>query len=327
MFAAVSRIALVCAALLATSNALSATAFPTKFVKIVIASPPGGVQDQLSRQIGAALSAMWGQPVIVENKVGGGGLLAIEAVRQAPPDGYTVLMMDNYNLLTNNFLRTQKPQYDFDKVMTPVRSLVGIGNVLVANPKFPANTFEEFVAALKSPGPTLNYGSLGVGSAGHIEMEALLADLGLTMSHVPYKGGTGLASALLSGEVPIGFLGSTTAISFIRDGRLKGLSVFTDNRLPAIPNVRTLKESGVAYQPIYAWVGLWVPTGVPPDIVEKLSNDVNAVLSAPDFVTRNIEAYGLTVLNEPPDRLKDRMAAEVDVFAKRIRPLNIHLED
>jgi tripartite-type tricarboxylate transporter receptor subunit TctC len=210
------------------------------------------------------LSAMWGQPVIIENKVGGGGLLAIEAVRQAPADGYTILMMDNYNLLTKDFLRKQKPQYDFDKVMTPVRSLVGLGNVLVANPKLPANSFEEFVAALQSSKATLNYGSLGVGSAGHIEMEALLANLGLKMSHVPYKGGTGLASALLSGEVPVGFLGSTTAISFIRDGRLKGLSVFTDDRLPAIPNVRTLKESGISYQPIYAWVGLWVPAGVPP---------------------------------------------------------------
>ena len=327
MFAAISRITLVCAALLTASDTLLAATFPTKFVKIVIASPPGGVQDQLSRQIGASLSALWGQPVIIENKVGGGGLLAIEAVRQAPPDGYTILMMDNYNLLTNNFLRTQKPPYDFDKVMTPVRSLVGIGNVLVANPKFPANTFEEFVAALKSSKSTLNYGSLGVGSAGHIEMEALLADLGLTMSHVPYKGGTGLASALLSGEVPVGFLGSTTAISFIRDGRLKGLSVFTDDRLPAIPNVRTLKESGISYQPIYAWVGLWVPTGVPTEIAEKISNDVNTVLSAPDFVERNIDAYGLTALNEPPDRLKQRMATEVDIFAKQIRPLNIHIED
>jgi tripartite-type tricarboxylate transporter receptor subunit TctC len=327
MFAAVSRIALVCAALFTVSNTLLAAPFPTKFVKIVIASPPGGVQDQLSRQIGASLSALWGQPVIIENKVGGGGLLAIEAVRQASPDGYTILMMDNYNLLTNNFLRTQKPPYDFDKVMTPVRSLVAIGNVLVANPKFPANTFEEFVAALKSSKSTLNYGSLGVGSAGHIEMEALLADLGLTMSHVPYKGGTGLASALLSGEVPVGFLGSTTAISFIRDGRLKGLSVFTDDRLPAIPNVRTLKESGISYQPIYAWVGLWVPTGVPTEIAEKISNDVNTILSAPDFIERNIEAYGLTALNEPADRLTARMANEVDVFTKRIRPLNIHIED
>jgi tripartite-type tricarboxylate transporter receptor subunit TctC len=236
-------------------------------------------------------------------------------------------MMDNYNLLTNAFLRTQKPQYDFDKVMTPVRSLAGIGNVLVANPKFPANSFEEFVAMLKSSKATLNYGSLGVGSAGHIEMEALLADLGLTMSHVPYKGGTGLASALLSGEVPVGFLGSTTAISLIRDGRLKGLSVFTDERLPAIPNVRTLKESGISYQPIYAWLGFWVPAGVPANIIEKLSNDVNKVLSAPDFVEKNIEAYGLTLLNESPNRLNERMAAEVDVFTRRIRPLNLHLED
>jgi tripartite-type tricarboxylate transporter receptor subunit TctC len=174
---------------------------------------------------------------------------------------------------------------------------------------------------------TLNYGSLGVGSAGHIEMEALLANLGLTMSHVPYKGGTGLASALLSGEVTVGFLGSTTAISFIRDGRLKGLSVFTDDRLPAIPNVRTLKESGVSYQPIYAWVGLWVPAGVPSNITEQLSNDVNKVLSVPDFVERNIDAYGLTALNEPPNKLRERMAAEVEVFTKRIRPLNIRLED
>jgi tripartite-type tricarboxylate transporter receptor subunit TctC len=326
MSAAVARVAFVCAALLATSG-LSAQTFPAKFVKIVIASPPGGVQDLLSRQIGASLSALWGQPVIIENKVGGGGLLAIEAVRQAQADGYTILMMDNYNLLTNDFLRRVKPQYDFEKVMAPVRSLVAIGNVLVANPKFPASSLEEFVATLKLSKTTLNYGSLGVGSAGHIEMEALLANLGLTMSHVPYKGGTGLASALLSGEVTVGFLGSTTAISFIRDGRLKGLSVFTDDRLPAIPNVRTLKESGVSYQPIYAWVGLWVPAGVPSNITEQLSNDVNKVLSVPDFVERNIDAYGLTALNEPPNKLRERMAAEVEVFTKRIRPLNIRLED
>jgi tripartite-type tricarboxylate transporter receptor subunit TctC len=299
--------------------------YPDKFVKVVIPVPPGGVQDQLARQLGVSLGGVWKQPVIVESKLGGSGLPAIETVRQSKPDGYTILMLDNFNLMTNQFLRAKK--YEFNKAMAPITSIAETANVLVANPKFPAGSFAEFVALVKSAKEKPDYGSLGVGSAGHLEMETLLSETGLSMNHVPYKGGAGLSAALINGEVSVGLLGTTTAISFIRDGRLKGLSVFAKERIPAIPDVPTLREAGSTYQPLPAWFGWWAPVDTPREIVEKVSNDVGTILSNPGFVDRNVTPFGLTVLNEPPAKLTQRMADEGEMFERRVRPLHIQFDD
>jgi tripartite-type tricarboxylate transporter receptor subunit TctC len=303
-----------------------AETFPEKFVKVVIAVSPGGLQDQLARAVCAELSSIWKHPVIVESKLGSGGILATEAVRQSRADGYTILQMDNINVFTNAYLREKKPQYDFEKVMVPVRSIVALNDVLVLNPALGASSVAEFVALAKAAPNKINYGSFGTGTIGHIDMEALASIAGIKLTHVPYKGGNPLVQALIAGEVSVALLGVTSALGPVREGKLKALAYLSDGRAQVLPGVPTLKEAGIPFSGSPVWVAWWVPEGTSAAVIDKISGDIDAALKAESF-KKAIEPFGYEILNEPGPIFREHIAAEAAAFKARALPLNIMMGD
>src|SRR4051812_3912141 len=199
-------------------------AYPAKTVRIVVQVPPGGLQDSLARAIAQDLAKAWSQPVVVDNRPGAGGIAAAELVARSTPDGYTVLQTDNISFLTNEFLRTAKLPYDLEKDFAPVSVLVSAKNIVVGAPKLPATSMQQLVALAKQKPGALNYGSFGIGSIVHIDVEALAKDAGVRFNHVPYKGGAPLVQAVLADEIDFAMMGMTAAIPLIRQGRIKALA-------------------------------------------------------------------------------------------------------
>lgn len=321
------RIALtLIAALTCVQSGAVAQTFPDKFVKIIINVPAGGVQDQLARSLASELTTIWKQPVVVESRPGAGGTLAIEAVRQSRADGYTLLQMDSANIFTNAFLREKKPPYDFDKVMIPVRSIVGINGIFVTSPTLPVNSVQEFIALAKASPGKFTYGSFGPGSAPHIETEAFAEMVGIKLTHVPYRGGGPLVQALTSGEVSMAMPGLTSSLAQVIEGKLKGLAYLASERSPLLPNIPTMREAGVPFDLTPVTIGLWAPEGTPAALVDKLSADVGAALNTAAF-KKSIEPFGHEFLNEPGPMFHKRLAAHAKLFEARAAPLGIKLSD
>jgi tripartite-type tricarboxylate transporter receptor subunit TctC len=272
------------------------------------------------------LSSIWKHPVIVESRLGSGGILATETVSQSRADGYTILQMDNINIFTNAYLRVKKPPYEFEKIMVPVRSIVALKDVLVANLGLQANSVAELVALAKAAPNKINYGSFGPGTVGHIDMEALASIAGIKLTHVPYKGGNGVVQALVTGEVSVALLGVTSAVAPVHEDKLKALAFLSDDRSPLFPGVPTLKEAGIPFSGSPAWVAWWVPEGTPAVVTEKISNDIDTALRAESF-KRAIEPFGYEILNEPGPIFLKHLAAEAAAFKARALPLNIGLGD
>src|SRR4051812_1353669 len=213
---------LLLAALCAFESA--AQTFPSKTVRVVVQVPPGGLQDSLARAIAQDLAKSWNQPVVVDNRPGAGGIAAAEFVARSTPDGYTLLQTDNISFLTNEFLRTAKLPYDLEKDFAPVSVLVSAKNIVVGAPKLGATNMQQLVALAKQKPGALNYGSFGIGSIVHIDVEALAKDAGVRFNHVPYKGGAPLVQAVLADEIDFAMMGMTAAIPLIRQGRIKALA-------------------------------------------------------------------------------------------------------
>ena len=288
-----SVIAVLTAAL--APAAVHAQAFPAKPVHVVMGVPPGGVQDALTRAMAVELNKLWGQPVLVESRPGASGIIAGESVVKSSPDGHTILQTDGITFNTNYFLRRNTP-YESMKDFAPVLGLVQTSDILVAKLQLPANNVRDLVALAKSKPGALNYGTFGQGSAPHLDAEKLSLAGGITMTHVPYKGGGEIPKALLSGEIDFAFTGITGVLPFIRDGRIKALAFGGAQRSPALPEVPTLAESGYDFD-TGGWFGWFVPAATPRAVIDKLAGDASRVLSAPAFRDKYILAVGLEPLN------------------------------
>lgn len=304
----------------------SAATFPEKFVKVVIAVAPGGSQDQLARSLAAELTSIWKEPVIIESKLGGSGSVATQAVSQSRTDGYTILQMDNINIYTNAFLREKAPPYEFEKIMVPVRSIVALKSVLVANAQLPVNSVADLIAMAKRSQNGINYGSFGAGSIGHLDMETLANVAGITLTHVPYKGGSQLVQALIGGEVSLALLGLTSAIAPAREGKIKALAYLSDQRASTLAEVPTLKEAGIPFSGSPVWIAWWVSQGTPHAVIEKLSSDIETGLKSETF-KKALEPFGYEILNEPGPVVQQQLVEGATAFKALVMPLNIKLGD
>ena len=290
------RAEVVRGALLLTFGAAHAqTDYPTRSVRLLIPFGPGGASDFVGRIMSQPLSQSLGQQVIVDYRAGAAGNIGMEAAARAPADGYTIYLGNIGTLAINpHMYRTLKvdPLRDF----VPITLTVDVPGALVTHPSVPVKSAKELVAFAKARPGQLNFGSAGPGSVNRLDMEIFMKLSGIKMVHVPYKGGAGQAVAgMVGGEVATGFVTLSSAVGFVKDGRLRALGVVAPQRIATVSDVATLAEQGFPSMTSGSWQGVLVPTGTPRGIVDRLFRDVNAVMALAD-TREKLERGGVSIV-------------------------------
>ncbi len=318
--------ALGAAALLAPAWAqevrAQAAAWPEHPPRWIVGYPPGGPSDAFARLIAAFISPSLGQTMLVENRPGGGAVLASETVARSAPDGYTLLHADNGNLVYNPALYARLP-YDPDKDLTGVGFIGRFPLFLVVRPDSPFNSLADYIAASKKQAPT--YGSPAVASPHHLAMEMLKRRAGFDATHVPYRGGPAAMQDLLSGTVDSVLIDCATGIPFLRDGKARGLVVLSESRSAQAPDVPTSGELGIDRAIAFGWQAMSAPTGTPPAVIARLNAGLNAAMAAPEMQAR---IAGLGVEHAPwtPEQFNAFVARESAEWRPLIRELGIRLD-
>ena len=274
---------LAAAALPAGSRSARAQAYPARPLRWIVGFPPGGGADSVARIMGQWLSERLGQPVIIENRPGGGTNISVQAVVNAPPDGYTLLFFGSSAAINATFYATLP--FNLVRDIAPVAGLADFPLALVANPSVPAQTVAAFIAHAKANPGRISMGSFGTGTVSHVAGELFKMMAGVDLVHVPYRGGAPLVVDLLSGQVQVGFDVLTTSLPHIRSGALRALAMAGGTRFGALPDVPTVGEFVPGYE-ASVWAGVGVPKATPPEIVERLNREINAGLANPTIKAR-----------------------------------------
>lgn len=315
------RIAL--AAALAAFAAAALAQYPTRPVRLLVPIPPGGGPDIVGRLVAAKLADAFGQPVVVENRVGGNGSIAGDAVAKATPDGYTLLLgMDS--LLTVNPHLYGKMPFDPLRDLAPVASLVSNGFFLAVNPQLPAQTFPEFIDYARRASPPLHYASGGNGSQHHLTMERLKARAALNLIHVPYKGGAPATIATVAGEVPVMMSGTSTAPQ-IRSGKLRALAYTGPKRSAILPDVPAIAEFYPDFE-MTQWYGIFAPAGTPEPVLARLRTEIASALRTSDVTEKLKAAGGVETWITTPEEFAAAIRADYDKNGKLVREIGIKLD-
>src|SRR5262245_52459423 len=307
------------AALPAVSRIARAQAYPTRPVRLVLTTTPGGSADVLARLIGQELSERLGQPFVIDNRPGAGGNIGTEAVVRAAPDGYTLLLVAPNNAVNASFY--DKLNFNFIRDIAPVASLTRGPFVMVVNPSFPAKTVPEFIAYAKANPGTINFASGGTGFAAHLAGELFKVMTGVNMVHVPYRGQAPAMTDLLGGQVQVMFDPVVSSIAHIRAGKLRPLAVTTLTRSEALPDVPTVGDFMAGYE-VSVWFGIGAPRNTPGEIVDKLNREINARLADPRIKAQLADLGGTALAGSPADFGK-LIADETEKWGKVIRAANI----
>ncbi len=292
------------------STAALAQPYPTRPIRLLVPIPPGGGPDLVARLVAPRLAEALGQPVVVENRVGGNGSVAGEQVVKSSPDGYTLLLGMDSLVVINPHLYSRMP-FDPMKDLAPVASLVSNGFFLAVNPSVPAKTLAEFIEYARRANPPLQYASGGNGSQHHLTMERLKARAGIEMVHVPYKGGSPATTATVAGQVAAMMSGTSTAAQ-IRAGKLRAIAYSGPKRSSVLPDVQTISETYPGFEMVQ-WYGLFVAAGTPEPITSRLRAEVNRTLAAADLREKLHNAGGV----EPWITTPEEFAREIrDEYAK-----------
>jgi tripartite-type tricarboxylate transporter receptor subunit TctC len=293
-------------------------------VRIIIGQPPGGAQDTLARGMANELSKAWGQSVTLDNRVGATGVVAAVAAAKSAPDGYTIFFSTSTNMNTAQFLQKELP-YHPEKDFVPV---VGLGQslaILAASNRLGVNTPRELVSLLKSKPGEINYGSFGIASAAHLDVEAFGKHAGFKATHIPYKSGPEVMTAILGGQVDFGMTALTAAIPLVRAGKLKGLAYTGEKRAKALPDMPTLEEAGYGGFETGGMFSLYIPTGTPQAVIDKIANDSAKIRATPEFQDKVVQANGMEDFPLQGAALVTRLARSRAEFAERIRGLDLKL--
>jgi len=277
------HLAVVAAALPAVSCAASAEAYPTKPIRWIIGFPAGGGADTVARIMEPWLSRRLGQPVIIENRPGASTNIAVQAVVNSPPDGYT-LLWHGLSSVVNASLFTNLP-FDIQRDIDPTAGVVSYPMIMLAHPSVPAKSVAELIAHAKANPGKVTMASFGTGSASHLAGELFKFMAGIDMVHIPYRGGASMTTDLIGGQVQVGFDVMVTALPQVRSGKLRALGVLGAKRFDLLPDVQTVAETVAGYE-ASTWAGVGVPRGTPPEIIERLNREVNAGLAQPDIRAR-----------------------------------------
>jgi tripartite-type tricarboxylate transporter receptor subunit TctC len=312
----------VCAALLTVAAVAHAQQpYPGKALRIINPLAPGGTTDITARTLAPQLSTFLGQPVVVENRTGAGGVVGAEFVAKSPPDGYTMLLMsgDSYNV---NAAMYPKLPFDARKDLKPVTLLAASPNMLSVHPSLPVKSVKELVALSKTRPKELNYG-VG-GTAGLIRMETLKMNTGLMITNVPYKGSGPALIDLMAGHIHAGFFNSVATIPYVQSGRLRGLMLSGTKRSERVPDVPTAREVGVNGFDENAGYMIMVPSATPPDIVARLNKELVRSLQTPELKGR-FAAEGAEIIGSSHEQAVARQNREIEEWAQLITKTGIKL--
>ena len=303
------------AALPAVSRVVKAQSYPTRPVRIIVGFAPGGATDIMARLIGQWLSERLGQQFIVENRPGAASNIGTEVVVNAPPDGYTLLVVTSVN--TVNATLYERLNFNLVGDIAPVASLHREPFVVAVNPSVPVKTIPEFITHAKANPDRINMASAGVGSGNHIAGELFKMMTGVKLVHVPYRGGGPALVDLLGGQVQVLFATMSSSIEYIRGGKLRALAVTTATRSPALPDVPTVAEFVPGYESSF-WTGVGAPKNTPTEIVDKLNDEINSALADPKMKARLAE-LGATALPGSPADFGKFIAEETEKWGKVVK--------
>jgi tripartite-type tricarboxylate transporter receptor subunit TctC len=319
----VQSLAALCGSIPTLSAAQAgAQAYPSRRITVIASYPPGGGTDLLARLVATKLAERWNVPTVVENRVGGNGVVGARAAASATPDGYTlyvgssnlvIMLASLYSNLSVSALR------DYE----PISPIANQHSVLVVHPSVPASTLGEFIALVKSRPGVFNFASPGVGSYDHLAMLMFQARNRTDATHVPYKGsGEAVAAVLGGGDVSVMFGSIGTVTPLVRSGRLRALAITAPARSPALPEVPTTAEAGLPDFVIFSWNGVFAPAGTPRDIVAKIGREVETILKLPD-VSERLSSLGFVAAGSGPEQFAAQIQSELDGWARTLKSLGI----
>jgi tripartite-type tricarboxylate transporter receptor subunit TctC len=314
----------IAAALVAAILSTAAGAqYPARPIRLLVPNPPGGASDTIARIVAPALGAALGQPLVVENRPGSNGNLSSELAAKAAPDGTTLLLGQDSQIVISPHLYPNLP-VDTLKDLAPVATLITTQMVLAANASLPAKDLREFVELAKRAKPPLAYASIGNGSQHHLTMEMLKLRAGIELVHVPYKGGGPATTALLAGEVPVMF-GGNSVTAHIKAGRLRGLAVAGKKRSPAFPDLPTLGELYPGLE-VTAWLGVFAPAGVPAPVLSRLHDEINRLLAAPEVRDKILGVGGLEPFVSTREEFATLIRAEYAKYGEVVKTTGVRID-
>jgi tripartite-type tricarboxylate transporter receptor subunit TctC len=312
------------AALLVAGTTPSFAEYPDHAIQIVVPYTPGGTVDLLARALGPRLTAAWGQPVVILNRPGAGGSVGAEFAAKSAPDGHTLFISTNSPLTTNLALYPSlgyEPLRDFEPVILAGENAL----VLAANPKLPVKSAKDLIELAKRKPGELNAATSGNGSTGHLSLAIFNKQAGVSITHVPYRGGILSLTAAIAGEVQLVFSDIVPAVPQIRDNRLTALGLTGLRRAQIAPDIPTLDESGLPGFSITAWIGVVAPKGTPKDIVQKLNLEIGRALKDLEFA-RQISTIGIDPLGSTPDEFTAFLRKEIPRWKQAVQDADVKVE-
>jgi tripartite-type tricarboxylate transporter receptor subunit TctC len=317
------RIQIFAAALL-LAGSTAAQDYPSRPIRLIVPSTPGGSVDMLARTIGPRLNERWGQQVVIDNRSGAGGVIAAELTAKAPPDGYTLIMATIASMATNVSLSRNLP-YDPVRDFVPITLVASQQLVLLANPGFAAKSVPELIQLAKAKPGQIAFATAGNGTGGHLTGELLKLLAGIDLLHVPYKGSAPALVDVISGQVPLTFISVITGLPQIKSGRVRALAVSGTRRSPALPEVPTMLEAGVRGFESSTWYGVLAPKATPRGVVMKLNGEIVAILRLPEVKDRLL-AEGAEPVGNSPEQFGEFIKSEIAKWGKVIRAAGLRAE-
>jgi tripartite-type tricarboxylate transporter receptor subunit TctC len=297
--------------------------YPERPIRLISVGAPGGTPDILSRRIGAGLSEVFKKQIIVDNRAGGGGVIAADLAAKAPPDGYTLLM--TFNQHSVNASLAQKLPYRAVDDFTPITQITAAAALLVVHPSAPPNTMREFIDWTRNFKGALNFGSAGNGTSGHLAGELYKVMTGVNAQHIPFKSSAAALLDLSGNRYQFNFTGIQGAQAYLRGNRLKAIAVTSLKRAPGMPEVPTVNESGLPGFEIVGWYGMLGPAGIPAPVLKRLHTEIVRITEQQEFRER-INAEGAEVVTNTPEKFREFLKADIAKWAKLIKDSGAKIE-